>query len=371
MQVQNEAIWVLINVAFGQAEQAKSILEAGGVPKLIRLLKSTDAKLATQSAWALANLCGDGAAFRNFILAENVVVVLSELLVSKAVEIELEFLRTIVWLSLNISRHNSVQFALVEPLFQPLLNLLTFKDRRLLVDTCWFFTNYVNWNGRLPQQYLLVVLANFSPLLDQDNLYVAEAALRFMNAIVLQRSYSQNDQIVASGILPKIIQLITNAKPMISQLATMVCRWFVLTKENPIQALIEHNFMDSLIHLFDGENFFWKAKREGIRLVANILSRGSLAQKTEILINRLLLKSCFNLLKSTRVDIVKATLKMLSDQFNQDFHALPLDALEFSVLMDECGLKASLESNLDHMDDEVHELTFYLMTLIYPNSVSC
>lgn len=362
LKIQIEASWILINVAFGSTKQANSIVVANGIPRLLRLLKSTNLKLATQAAWTLSNLCGDGETFRDLILDEGAVTVLSELL-KKSASLDQEFLKLIVWFSLNISRHSYVSLASVQPLFQPLLNLLKLKDRKLLVDTCWFFINYMNLNGTIPDAVLLNILVHFSPLLDQENPFVAESALRFVCIVVGHPSPSKNKQVVASGILSKVIALITNGKDVISRLATMCCRYLAFSRGQPIQVLIDNNVMDALVQLFDGENFSWKSKREGIFLITNLMNHGSYAQ-IEILANVRSMASFVNLLKSSEVEIVKATLKVLMNNINEGFN-------DFTDVLTEVGLKKNLENILDHIDDYIHETAFQLMNILFEECVKC
>jgi len=43
-------------------------VDKGGIPHFIRLLKSKRAEVAEQAIWAIGNIAGDSAQFRNMIL---------------------------------------------------------------------------------------------------------------------------------------------------------------------------------------------------------------------------------------------------------------------------------------------------------------
>ena len=55
--LQIEAAWCLTNIASGDQEQTKTVLNA--VPYLVQLLSSDDNALQEQAAWTLGNIAGD------------------------------------------------------------------------------------------------------------------------------------------------------------------------------------------------------------------------------------------------------------------------------------------------------------------------
>lgn len=325
-------------------------------------MKSGDSKVATQSAWVLSNLCGDGTENRDVIIGCGAVPVLAELL-DKAVTLELEMVQTFVWLCLNMTRFSSVQMSSVQMLFQPMLNLLVQDDRKTLVDTCWFFTNLINLNRNVPRAVIRNILMHFNPLFDRDNLFVMEAALRCIIAIALRRSVMQNDEVNDAGILSKVVAMILHEKFTLSRLATMCCRHLAFASSNGIQQLMDHNIIENLCQLFEGEQFYWKSKREGIRLLENVAIQGSLHQVTDFLENPRLMKGLSNILKTPQLELLQELLMMLS-QFSEE--QIPDSLLE---MFRQTELDSNLESLLDHVDESIHNSCFRLLETLFPDKV--
>jgi len=70
--LQFEAVWVLTNIAAGTSEQIQPIVDHGAVPLLVSLLSSSNPDVREQAVWALGNIAGDGAPFRDCVLRAGV-----------------------------------------------------------------------------------------------------------------------------------------------------------------------------------------------------------------------------------------------------------------------------------------------------------
>lgn len=65
-----EAAWALTNVVSGTSEQTVAAVEAGATLPLIELTQSPNPGLAEQALWAVANIAGDSAQLRDYVIRE-------------------------------------------------------------------------------------------------------------------------------------------------------------------------------------------------------------------------------------------------------------------------------------------------------------
>lgn len=54
-----EAAWALTNIASGTTMQCQSIIDKGGIPLFVNLLRSPHDDVLEQAVWALGNIAGD------------------------------------------------------------------------------------------------------------------------------------------------------------------------------------------------------------------------------------------------------------------------------------------------------------------------
>merc|ERR1719174_2916438 len=67
-KLQFEASWVLTNIASGESHQTQAVVDAGGVPAFVEILRTGDIETKEQVVWAMANIAGDSAKLRDLCL---------------------------------------------------------------------------------------------------------------------------------------------------------------------------------------------------------------------------------------------------------------------------------------------------------------
>lgn len=117
----------MTNIASGSSENTISIVNAGVVPLLINLLKSSDLRVMEQAVWALGNIAGDGPKLRDIVLLNGIVPILKNLL-EKTIEVTAQ--QNIVWTMSNLCRSKNPppDFTLLLPCVPLLVDMLKHPD---------------------------------------------------------------------------------------------------------------------------------------------------------------------------------------------------------------------------------------------------
>lgn len=92
----------MTNVASGTSEQTQLLLNNGAVVPLVQLLSSPSPEVREQAVWALGNIAGEGANFRDYVLASGAIEPLMAIIGNEASGVNL--IRNAVWTLSNLCR---------------------------------------------------------------------------------------------------------------------------------------------------------------------------------------------------------------------------------------------------------------------------
>jgi len=138
-----EAAWVLTNIAAGNSEHTRCVVENDCVPELVRLIKSNHGDIREQAVWALGNIAGDSLRYRQTVLRHNTLDALQVMIWSELHQVyhNLSTLKICIWALSNLCRGNGsveLDYELLRIALPVIEAFLTkFTDDEVLMDACW------------------------------------------------------------------------------------------------------------------------------------------------------------------------------------------------------------------------------------------
>ncbi|ETN71473.1 Armadillo/beta-catenin-like repeat protein [Necator americanus] len=330
-KVRFEASWALTNVVSGTSEQTVAAVEAGATLPLIQLTQSPNDGLAEQALWAVANIAGDSAQLRDYVIQCGGVDALMAL-VDRLDKLHVSCARTLAWAFSNMCRHKNPHAPLhiLERLSKGLAKLISYPDRQVKQDACWA----VSYLTDGPDEQ--ISLARSSGVLPHVIEFLRDSDVMVAPALrVLGNMSTGNDEltqcVVDLNTLDEIIPLSERSK---STTVVKECCWLISNiiagTNSQIQAVIDAGIMPFIIEVLRSGDF--KCQFEASWAVANLAQGGTAAQILTLLQDNAVPALC-DALKQSNVDLLNNALETLYALLNTVSTCCPerLDELREAV----------------------------------------
>lgn len=353
-----EAAWALTNICSGNNIQTQSVVQAGAIPKFVRLLELTDRlNVVEQAAWALGNIAGDGAELRDNVLHNGVLKPLLALVdLPQATD---TFIQNTTWTLSNLCRNKNPPTALdhVHQILPTLVRLLSHKDRQVKTDACWAMSYLTDGtNDRID---VVLKHGSLGPLVQLlmhcADISVLTPVLRSIGNIVTGTDV-QTQEVINSGALKSFLRLLKHERGSIQKEAAWTLSNITAGTNDQIQSVIDAGLVQSIIDCLANGDF--KTQKEAAWAVTNFTSGGS-SEQVRLLCQAGAITALCNML-SCQED---RTLQVLLDGIqNILIHADKLDCLENAIdVIEECGGLDKIEGLQNSANDVIYQLAYRLV----------
>ncbi len=315
------------------------------------MVNSPSDDVKEQAIWALGNIAGDSATFRNYVLQLGALPPILKIIIDNP---KSSILRNAVWTISNLCRGKPIpDFHLISPSLTILAHLLFNNDEEVLTDACWAISYISDGpNDRIQAVLEANVVRRLAELLLHHSPSVQTPALRTIGNIVTGND-SQTQAVLNCNVLNSIGSLLLHTKKSIKKEACWTISNITAGSKQQIQTVIDAGLFPPLIKILEQSDF--DVKKEAAWALSNATSGGS-PEQIHYLVDRGCIKPLCDLLTVKDVKIINVALEALDNILASGQQVAEEGGTnEYADILEESEGLEKLEALQNHKDTAVYD----------------
>ena len=356
-RLQFEVLWCLTNIASGKSDHVQALIDKGALPLFISLLGSNHKNIVEQSIWALGNIAGEDAYFKNLILKEGAIKPLGQIFLSA--ESDSMLARNCAWCITNLLRGKPM------PVFEEMMFLIPIiwnaarnnTKKEILIDCLWGIS-YISDAGEKATLKILEcgALETIVDALSNPHNQIVMPAVRALGNFVTGED-TETQTIIDAGVLPLLHGLLSSEDVAIVKEAWWTLSNICAGTANQVAAIIELGIIDMLVTLT--QNQLYEIKREAGWCISNTTALKN-EEIIKVIVEKQGIEAMCHILKF-KVDVktavvllegIRNILEVGKTHFLDERGENP-----FTYIVEEWGGLDTIEELQSHLNQHVYELS--------------